>query len=124
MWDLVLRLYIGNATLLITHEIDSAYRKEWERFRLPGGIGFFLFLHFPLVLIILWGVVQVTRQTTMGRVLSLVLSAGGLIASILHGYFLKKGRPEFRNPVSLLILIATLAVSSIQAVIVLALLTA
>ena len=32
------RLYLANTALLIAHEIDSAYWKEWELFHLPGGI--------------------------------------------------------------------------------------
>jgi hypothetical protein len=40
-----------NAILLINHEIDSAYWKEWELFKLPGGIGGFLILHFPMLLV-------------------------------------------------------------------------
>jgi len=41
-------LYLVNAILLINHEIDSAFWKEWELFKLPGGIGGFLILHFPI----------------------------------------------------------------------------
>jgi len=29
-------LYIVNATLLLLHEIESAYEKEWEILKLPG----------------------------------------------------------------------------------------
>jgi len=38
MADLLLWLYLANAVLLINHEIDSAYWKEWELFKLPGGM--------------------------------------------------------------------------------------
>ena len=31
-------LYLVNASLLVTHEIDSAYWNEWELLHLPGGI--------------------------------------------------------------------------------------
>lgn len=34
-----------NAALLVTHEIDAAYWKEWELFGLPGTEGGFLVLH-------------------------------------------------------------------------------
>jgi len=30
MWQGLLWLYLANAVLLITHEIDSAYWKEWD----------------------------------------------------------------------------------------------
>ena len=36
MTDLLVWLYLTNAVLLINHEIDSAYWKEWELFKLPG----------------------------------------------------------------------------------------
>ncbi len=58
MPDLLLWLYLTNAVLLINHEIDSAYWKEWELFRLPGGIAGFLLLHFPLLFIVLYGLVR------------------------------------------------------------------
>ena len=34
MFELLFWLYLVNAVLLITHEIDSAYWKEWELFKL------------------------------------------------------------------------------------------
>jgi hypothetical protein len=45
MFDLLTWIYLVNATLLIVHEIDSAYWKEWELFKLPGGAGGFVILH-------------------------------------------------------------------------------
>ena len=52
-------IYLINAVLLINHEIDSAYWKEWELFRLPGGITGFLVIHFPLLFLVLHGLVLV-----------------------------------------------------------------
>ncbi len=46
-----------NATLLICHEIDSAYWREWELFRIPGGASMFVALHIPLIAIVLWGLI-------------------------------------------------------------------
>jgi len=31
-------IYILNATLLLLHEMESAYEKEWEILKLPGEI--------------------------------------------------------------------------------------
>lgn len=115
MWDVLLWLYLANAVLLINHEIDSAYWREWELFHLPGGIGGFLVLHFPLLFLILYGLILVFRQTPAGLILSLVLSLGGLFAFSIHTYFLRKGRDEFRAPISQFILVATLIVSLLQA---------
>jgi len=111
-----------NAVLLINHEIDSAYWKEWDLFGLPGGITGFLIVHFPLLFLILYGLVLVYQRATAGLVLSLVLSLGGLFAFTIHTYFIKRGRDEFKAPISLFILIAALIVSLFQLVITLYLL--
>jgi len=115
MTDSLLWLYVANAVLLITHEIDSAYWKEWELFRLPGGIAGFLLLHVPLLFVILWGLILVLRQSWWGLIVSLVLSLGGILAFGIHFYFLKQGRPEFDTAISKSILVGTLAVSITQA---------
>jgi len=107
-------LYLTNAVLLINHEIDSAYWKEWELFHLPGGLEGFLVLHFPLLLVILYGMAAVARQQPSGVWFSFILGAGGIFAYSIHTYFLKKGREEFNRPVSKFILRATLLVSLCQ----------
>ena len=115
MFELLFWLYLVNAVLLITHEIDSAYWKEWELFKLPGGSTGFVLLHLPLVFLILWGLVLVFQRSLAGLVLSLILSLGGIFAFTIHTMFIKKGRNEFNVPVSLFLLMATLLVSLVQA---------
>jgi hypothetical protein len=117
MFDILLWLYLVNAVLLINHEIDSAYWKEWELFKLPGGITGFLIIHFPLLFLVLYGLILVFKQTVAGLIFSLVLSFAGIFAFFIHMFFLKKGRSEFKVPISIFILAATLIVSIIQAVI-------
>jgi Family of unknown function (DUF6713) len=116
MADVVLWLYSANATLLIVHEIESAYRQEWKLFKLPGGISFFLILHLPLVFLILYGLVQVQQESFTGKVLSLVLALAGVFAFTIHSYFNYRGHPEFKTPISLLILTATAGMSVAQLV--------
>ena len=108
-------LYLINAILLINHEIDSAYWKEWELFKLPGEITGFLLLHFPLLFLILYGLIQVIQGSFAGLIFSLVLSLGGAFAFTIHMLFIKKGHKQFKIPVSLVILIATLLTSIVQA---------
>lgn len=122
MWNVLFWIYLVNAVLLINHEIDSAYWQEWELFRLPGGLTGFLLLHFPLLFLVLYGLVLVYQQTLAGLILSLALSFGGLFAFSIHTYFLRQGRDEFRLPISRFILVATLAVSLTQTAITLYLL--
>lgn len=115
MFELLLWLYLVNAVLLINHEIDSAYWKEWELFKLPGSISGFLIIHFPLLFLVLYGLILVYKQTFAGLIFSLLLCVGGVFAFFIHTYFIRKGREEFKSPVSIFILIATLIVSIAQA---------
>lgn len=123
MADLLFWLYLVNAVLLINHEIDSAYWKEWDLFRLPGGITGFLIIHFPLLFLILYGLVQVFEQSLTGLVFSLIVSLGGIFAFGIHLFFIKKGREEFDAAVSLFILWSLLIVSVMQLAITLYLLS-
>jgi hypothetical protein len=110
--------------LLIDHEIDSAYWKEWDLFKLPGGITGFLILHLPIVFLVLYGLILVFQQTFSGLMFSLALSIVGLFAFTIHIVFIKKGRNEFKVPVSIFLLISTLIVSLTQAAITIYLLMA
>ena len=121
MADILFWLYLINAVILINHEIDSAYWKEWELFRLPGGIAGFLLLHFPLLFIILYGLVLLDRGTTAGLILSLILSLGGMFAFSIHTYFIRLGKHEFSTPISQMILWGTLLVSIPQLILTLSL---
>ncbi|MEE8483207.1 MAG: DUF6713 family protein [Nitrospinota bacterium] len=114
MYELLLWLYIINSVLLINHEIDSAYWHEWELFKLPGGITGFLIIHFPLLFLLMYGLIEIHKKTFAGIIFSLVVGAVGIFAFFIHTYFIKKGRPEFNTPISLFILYATMAVSLIQ----------
>ncbi|WP_340818200.1 DUF6713 family protein [Methanolobus sp. WCC4] len=115
-------IYLINSVLLIDHEIDSAYWKEWDLFRLPGGITGFLLIHIPVLFFVLYGLVLVYQQSYTGLIFSLVLSLSGLFAFTAHMYFIKMGREEFRIPMSLFILSATLIVSLVQLILTLDLL--
>ena len=123
-FEILFWIYLINAILLINHEIDSAYWKEWELFKLPGGIGGFLLLHFPLLFLILYGLVCLDRQAFSGLIISLIISAGGIFAFCIHMAFIRKGRHEFDAPISRLILSLTLLVSIVQAIVTLYLLIA
>jgi hypothetical protein len=124
MPDLLLWLYLTNAVLLINHEIDSAYWKEWELFRLPGGITGFLLLHFPLLFVVLYGLVLIVKHSALGFIFSLILCFGGIFAFVIHTYFLKQGRREFNKPISKLILVLTLLVSIAQLIVTLFIISA
>lgn len=108
------RLYLINAALLSTHEVDSAYWKEWDLFHLPGGLPGFLLLHIPLFLLVLWGFDEIVRDRRRGLWFSLILSVSGIFALTVHGLLLLRGGTEFRTPASILLLISVGAVSLAQ----------
>ncbi|UCF31914.1 MAG: hypothetical protein JSV26_05800 [bacterium] len=114
MYDLLFWIYLANAVFLINHEIDSAYWKEWELFRLPGGISGFLILHFPLLMFVLYGLVLVHEGGSAGLVFSLILAASGIFAFTVHTLLIRKGGEEFTSGMSRFILYGTLILSSIQ----------
>jgi hypothetical protein len=107
-------MYVLNLTLLATHELDSAYWHEWEMFRLPGGIHFFLILHLLLLLVLIYGLVQVVHWARYARVFSYALAGAGLFALAAHMAFLALDFPQFRSSVSVGLLAAIHAVSVAQ----------
>ncbi len=111
----LLWLYLLNASVLLTHEIDSAYWKEWQLFGMPGGIQMFLVLNLILVVIVLYGLQALAQGQRAGIVLSWVLVAGGWFAACIHTYFIVSGDEAFRLPVSILLLAASFVLSSAQA---------
>jgi hypothetical protein len=114
MYDFLFWIYLINAIFLINHEIDSAFWREWELFRLPGGVTGFLLLHFPLLWFVLYGLVLVNKKTFAGLIFSMVLAFGGIFAFTIHTWFIRKGREEFTSAMSRFILCVTLILSSIQ----------
>ncbi len=104
-------LYLLNAAVLITHEIDSAYWHEWDLFGIPSGIQVFLGLNLLIVLLILYGYQALLIGRGAGLFFSWLLAAGGLFAAGAHSFFLARGNEAFTLPASLGLLGATLVLS-------------
>ena len=109
-------LYLANASVLLTHQIDAAYWHEWELFGLPGGAPLFVLTNVPMVFLVVWGAYALALGRTAGIVMSWALVASGVIAFGLHGFFLVRGYPAFDAPVSLALLGATLVISIAQGI--------
>jgi Family of unknown function (DUF6713) len=105
-----------NAVLLSVHEVDSAFWKEWELFRIPGGLAGFLLLHIPLFGFIFYGLIEVYESTYFGLIYSLIMAAGGVLAFTIHTLLLHRGDSRFRYPASIAVLVGTLIASLAQGV--------
>ncbi len=86
----IIVLYILNAMLLILHEIESGYEKEWEIFRLPIKITGFLIIHIPILFLIFYGLLELEKQTKLGFILSMIIGFGGAIPFLVHKVFVKR----------------------------------
>ena len=109
-------LYLLNLALLITHEIDSAFWKEWNLFGLPGGIQEFLVVNFLLMLVALVGFRNMISGKRSGYYFALILAGLGIFAFGIHSYFVLQGHQEFTLLVSVVLLITIFFLSLIQGV--------
>lgn len=118
-FQLLLWVYIINSIILLNHEIDSGYWQEWKLLnpKDENGINWFLILHFPMIFIVLYGVVMIDHETFTGLIISMASGLSGLFAFFFHTYHLRKGRPEFNTPISKFIIKSTLVVSVVQLII-------
>ncbi len=92
-------LYIINGTLLILHEIESAYEKEWELLKLPGKITGFLLLHIPIIIFLFYGLIAIENNSTTGMIFGIILGIGGVIPFIVHKLIIKSAC-QFNLPIS------------------------
>ncbi len=107
-------LYILNSTLLFTHEVDSAYWREWMLFGLPGGIQLFLAMDIILIAVGLIGLRFVVLRKRSGLWFSLIQALCGIFAFTIHGIFILRGYTEFTLPMSEILLVLILMISAMQ----------
>ncbi len=98
------RLYILTASLLLAHQIDSAYWREWNLFGLPGGVQAFVLLNVAIMLPFLGGLVRLTKGARDGVGFAVALAFIGVATFFIHVWFVLRGHPEFRLPASWLVL--------------------
>lgn len=81
---LITVLFIVNASLLLLHEIESAYEKEWEILKLPGRVTGFLILHIPIILLMFYGVIEIERLSIVGKIIGIIFGVGGIVPLFVH----------------------------------------
>ena len=110
------RIIVLNLALVLVHQVDAAFWREWEMFRLPGGIQLFNALNVGIFLVVLSCFVAVIERRLSGFRCSLVIAL--LCASVLpiHVAFALSGFTQFDLPFSIFLIAATFMVSIVQAV--------
>ncbi|MFH1729941.1 MAG: DUF6713 family protein [Pseudomonadota bacterium] len=104
---LIIALYILNSTLLLLHEIESAYEKEWEILKLPGKITGFLILHLPIIFLLFYGLLELNKFSKIGIAIGLLSGIGGVLPFFVHKVFVKK-KDKFILPLSRIIIYSNL----------------
>lgn len=87
--EIISIVYIANATLLILHEIESAYEKEWELLRLPGKLTGFLLLHIPILFLLFYGLIEIDRNSDTGLIFGMFWGIIGMLPFFVHKVIIK-----------------------------------
>lgn len=107
--------FLINATLLLLHEIESSFEKEWEILKLPGKITGFLLLHIPIILLLFYGALEIDKQTPMGFIIGAITGIGGIIPFVVHKV-VKKVKDRFNHVISDVIIYLNIITGIILAV--------
>ncbi len=107
-------LFLANATVLITHQIDAAFWHEWELFRIPGGNQMNLLLNIPIIALVLYAHRRVVADVHTGMFYYKLLAALGFLTCAIHVGFMLLGHTAFVQPVSIALLVATFVFSAWQ----------
>ena len=111
------RIYIVTLSLLVTHQIDAAYWKEWELFLVPGEIQFFDIFNLVIIPVLLVGFKLLVFRKKSGYYYSFLLSLLGLLTFLIHSEFYWNGYHQFTLPVSLAVIVLSAVSAVIQLVV-------
>ena len=100
---MLLFFYILNVTLLILHEIESGFEKEWELLKLPGKMTGFLLYHIPIIFVFFYGFYCLIEYPQTRTIISIVMGIAGFIPFIVHKIIFKK-KENFNKIISNIII--------------------
>ncbi|MBU3708355.1 MAG: hypothetical protein FGM20_04505 [Burkholderiaceae bacterium] len=107
-------LFLANATVLITHQIDAAYWHEWELFHIPGGNQVNLIANIPIIGLVLYAHSRVVASLETGLAFYKLLAVLGFLTVAIHSFFFFIGSESFMQPMSFALFIATFVLSTWQ----------
>ncbi|MGK5016955.1 DUF6713 family protein [Janthinobacterium sp. HLS12-2] len=103
------RSYFWTMLLLILHQVDAAYWREWEMFHVPGGIQGFLVFNLAAIALVVAGYRHVLLSTTRAGLYAGVCAALGVGTCLIHAGFALVGLEQFHLPLSVAIIVLCLA---------------
>jgi hypothetical protein len=103
------RSYFWTMLLLILHQVDAAYWREWEMFHVPGGIQGFLVFNLAAIALLLAGYRHVLLATPQADLSAGVCAALGVGTCLIHAGFALAGLEQFHLPLSVAIIVLCLA---------------
>ena len=110
------RVVALNLSLVMAHQVDAAYWKEWEMFGLPGGIQLFTVFNLVAFLLLLrFFSFVLLRQRNGLRGSFLIASLSGIVFPI-HAVFAAFGFRQFHLPISITVIVGCSVVSIWQSV--------
>ncbi len=99
------RAYLVTMSLLIFHQIDAAYWKEWEMFHLPGGVQGYLIFNIIAIPVLLNGYKHLIRQSESAKIYSYICGTLAVVTFLIHAGFAMFGSRQFDLPLSILIIV-------------------
>ncbi len=103
------RSYFWTMLILILHQVDAAYWREWEMFHVPGGIQGFLVFNLAAIALVLAGYRHVLLGTQRAPLYAGVCAALGVGTFLIHAGFALAGLEQFHLPLSMALIALCLA---------------
>ncbi len=102
------KVYFYTMSVLIFHQIDAAYWKEWEMFYLPGGLQGYLLFNIIAIPVVLVGYKKVVTRSADAKIYSYICGSLGILTFIIHATFAIFGAEQFNLPLSIFIIVLCL----------------
>ena len=113
MSKVLIYLCIINSVLLILHEIESAYEKEWIILKIPVDITGFILLHIPILILLFYCPIAILLGHGIGYTLSIIIGFGGTIPFLVHKVFFNN-KEHFNKQISYSIIYLDLVIGIIE----------
>ncbi|MGB4075839.1 DUF6713 family protein [Pseudomonas sp.] len=108
------RSYFITMCLLILHQIDAAFWREWEMFYLPGGVQGYLVFNSLVIPLVLLGYKHVVQSSDKAIIFATACATLGVLTFLIHSGFALAGFEQFHLPLSMAIILLCLLTSTWQ----------